>query len=75
MTIRIHAKCTATLVALALLFVLTPAHSGEPAPPGEEEVPPIADESIDESANTVPVLDATTSATPRYKPLTWKKHK
>ncbi len=63
----------AALVALALLFAMTPVHSGEPATPGED-LPDTATEVVSSEADTAPILDATTSATPRYKPVTWQKH-
>jgi hypothetical protein len=74
MTSRLQTVVRATLVTLAVFVALPPVYSGEPAPREDEIAPAEAVEEFDTDANTVPVLDATTAATPRYKPLTWEKH-
>ncbi len=69
---RFRTDILASCCLAALLLAPTPAQSGEPEEPADK----IGTETkaVDDRAETVPILDATTSATPRYKPVTWKKH-
>lgn len=72
MTNRKYTLLAASVFAIALLLVLSPAHSGEPSKPDDSataEAGPVA-----EDEQSVLVLDAITSATPRYRPMVWKTH-